>query len=75
MSRRRGRIFSYLAEYVLGLVLGLVWNIGDSSVAGNKLRSSRMLESLAALVLLVSCADLVYHDPFRNFGVATPAGG
>ena len=50
VSRRRGRVFSYLAAYVLGLVLGLVCHIGDSSVAGNQLRSSRMLEFLAVLV-------------------------
>ena len=58
MSRRRGRFFSYLAVYVLGLVLGLVCHIGDSSAAGNELRSSRMLEFLAVLDLLVPCADL-----------------
>ena len=38
-----------------GLVLGLVWHISNSSVAGNRLRSSRMLEFLAVLVLLVPC--------------------
>ena len=35
VSRRRGRVFSYLAAYVLGLVLDLVCHIGDSSIAGN----------------------------------------
>ena len=43
VSRRRGRIFSYLAAYMLGLAC----HIGDSSVAGNQLRSSRGLEFLA----------------------------
>ena len=36
-----------------GLVLSLVCHIGDSSVVGNQLRSSRMLEFLVVLVLLV----------------------
>ena len=40
---------------MLGLVLDLAWHIANSSVAGNKLRSSRMLEFLAVLVLLVPC--------------------
>ena len=67
LIRSRGRFFSYLAAYVLGLVLGLVCHIADSSVAGNQLRSSRMLEFLAVLVLLVLCANLVFFSPFRIF--------
>ena len=38
---------------LLTYVLGLLCHPGDSSVAGNKLRSSRMTGFLAALVLLV----------------------
>ena len=52
VSRRRGRVFSYLAAYVLGLVLGLVCHIGDSSVAGNQLRSSNMLEFFDVLIIV-----------------------
>ena len=59
VSRRRGRILSYLAAYMLGFVLGLVCHIGDSSVARNQLGSSRMPDSLAALVLLVPCTNLL----------------
>ena len=44
---------------MLGLVLGLVSHIGDSSVAGNQLRSSPLLEFLAALVLLVPCTSQI----------------
>ena len=51
MSLWRGRIFSYLAAYMLGLVC----HIGESGVAGNKLRSSCMPDFLAALVLLPPC--------------------
>ena len=58
MSRSRGRVISYLAAYALGLVLGLVCHIGDSGVAGNQLRSSRVLEFLAVLVLLVPCTNI-----------------
>ena len=43
-----------------GLVLDLICHIGDSSAAGNKLRSSRMLEFLAVLVLLVPCTFLFF---------------
>ena len=66
MSRRRGRVFSYLAAYVLGLVLGLVCHIGDSSVAGNQLRSSRMLEFLAVLALLVPCTNQILDLDFMK---------
>ena len=38
---------------MLGPELGLVCNIGDSGVVENQLRSSRMLESLVVLVVLV----------------------
>ena len=38
---------------MLGHVLGLVCHIGDSSAVGNQFRSSRMLEFLVVLVLLV----------------------
>ena len=70
VSRRRGLVFSYLAAYVLGLVC----HIGYSSVAGNQLRSSRMLELLAPLVLLVPCTNVLFLFSFRIFGAATPAG-
>ena len=64
VSRRRGRVFSYLAAY------------GDSSVAGNQLRSSRMPEFLAVLVLHVPCTKIYYFSVLSGyFGAATPAGG
>ena len=61
---------------MLGLVLGLVWHIGDSDVAGNQLRFSRMLEFLAVLVLLVPCTNLLSYISILSgyFGTATPAG-
>ena len=62
MSRRPGRVFSYLAAYMLGLVC----NIGDSSVAGNQLRSSCMPDVLAVLVLLVPCTNRIL-GPFWVF--------
>ena len=55
-----------------GLVLGLVCHIGDSSVAGNQLRSSRMLEFLAVLVLLVPCTNLLFFGPLRFFWRSHP---
>ena len=75
MSRRRGRVFSYLAAYVSGLVLGLVCHISDSSVAGNQLFSSRMLEFLAILVLLVPCTNLLFLGPLRIFWRSHPRRG
>ena len=71
MSRRRGRIFSYLAAFILGLVC----HIGDSGVAGNKLRSSCVLDFLAVLVLLVLCANLLFLGPFRIFWRRHPRRG
>ena len=69
VSLRRGRVFSYLAAYMLGLVC----HIGDSGVAGNQLRCSRMLEFLAVLILLVPCTNLLFLGPSRIFGAATPS--
>ena len=67
VSRRRGRIFSYLAAYVVGLVHGPVCHIGDSSVAGNQLHSPRMLEFLAVIVLFVPCTNMLILGPLRIF--------
>ena len=74
MSRRRGRIFSSLAAFVLGLVLGLVCHIGDSGVAGTLLRSSLIPDFLAVLVLLVPCTNLLLLllGPFRMFWRSHP---
>ena len=47
---------------MLGLVLGLVFHIGHSRVVENQLRSSRMLEFLVVLVVLVflvPCANQI----------------
>ena len=60
---------------MLGLVFGLVCHGGDSSVAGNQLRSSRMLEFLAALVLLVPCTNPLSLGPFRILWRSHPRGG
>ena len=71
VSRRRGRVFSYLAAYLLGLVLGLVCHIGDSSVVGILLRSSRMLEFhvvLVVLVVLVPCTNQISDLGLCNQG-------
>ena len=46
-------------------MLGLVCHIGDSSVAGNQLRSSRRLDFLAVLVLLVPGTNLLIHKVSR----------
>ena len=52
---------------MLDLVLGLVCHIGDSIVVGNQLHSSRILEFLVVLVvlvLLVPCTNQIsdsYH--------------
>ena len=56
-----GRVLLYLATYMPGLIC----HVGDSGVAGNKLRTSCRLDFLAVLVLQV-------HS--RYFGAATPAG-
>ena len=50
-SKARPDASSYLAAYMLGLVC----HIGGSGVTGNQLSSSRGLEFLAVLVLLVPC--------------------
>ena len=73
VSRRRGRVFTFLAAYVLGLVRGLVCNIGDLGVDGNRLRSSRMLEfyfALDLLVLLVPCTNQISDLGLCNQGPA-----
>ena len=70
VSRRRDRIFTYLAAYVLGLFC----HIGDSSVAGNQLRSSRMTDVLAVLALLVPCINL-FLGPFRVLRRSHPRRG
>ena len=51
-------------------MLGLVCHIGDSSVAGNQLRSSRMLEFLAVLVLLVP-----YINQISDFRLGSKQSG
>ena len=73
MSRRRGRIFSYLAAYMLGLVC----HIGDSSVAGNQLRSSRRLESLPFPCPPCPMYQSIYYffGPFRIFWRSYPRRG
>ena len=43
-------------------MLGLVCHIGVSSVAGNRLRSSRRLDYQSALVLLVPCTNLIFFS-------------
>ena len=58
---------------MLGLVLGHVCHIGDSSVARDQLRSSRMLEFLVVLVvlaLLVPCTNHISDSGLRNQGPA-----
>ena len=55
-------MFLFPAACMLGLVLGLVCHIGDSSEVGNLLRSSRMLGFLVVLVILVflvPCTKLI----------------
>ena len=71
MSRRRGRIFSYLAAYMAGLVC----HFGDSSVAVNQLRSSCVLAFLAVLVLLVPCIDVMFLGTFGVFWRSHPHRG
>ena len=56
-----------------GLVLSHVSHIGDSGVAGNQLRSSRMLEYpvvLVVLVLLVLCTNHISDLGLCNQGPA-----
>ena len=53
-------------------MLGLVCHIGDSSVAGNKLRSSRWLEFPAVLVLLVPCTNQSTISRFLKDILACP---
>ena len=71
MSRRRGRIFSYLAAGMLGLVCHIL----GMSVAGNQLRSSRRPDFRAVLVLLFPCANLLFRSPFRIFWHSHPRRG
>ena len=73
MSRRRGRIYLYLAAYILGLVC----LIGDPGVAGNQLLFSRRLDFLAVLVLIVPWHVPVYYISVLSgyFGAADLAGG
>ena len=49
--------------------------MGDSSVAGNKHRSSRMLDFLTDLVLLVPCTNLLFLGPFSIFWRRHPRRG
>ena len=70
VSRRRGRVLSYLAAYMLGLVLGLVCHIGNSSVAGTRLRSSHMLVVLVVLDFLVPCTNHISDLGLCNQGPA-----
>ena len=56
-------------------MLGLVCHTGDSSVAGNQLRSSRRLDFLAVLALLVPCTSFlqfmlmfIEHDKLKSQG-------
>ena len=62
---------------MLGLVLDLVCHIGDSSVAGNHLGSSRMLDFFAVLVLLVPYTNLLllFLGPFGIFLAQPPPHG
>ena len=56
-------------------MLGLVCHIVDSGVAGNRFRSSRGLDFLAVLVLLVPCTKLLFLGPFRIFWRSHPRRG
>ena len=61
-------------------MLGLVYHPGDSSGAGNQLRSSRMIGFLVVLVVLVPCTDfrfvpIDFPILLKYFCAATPAGG
>ena len=72
VSRRQGRIFFYLAAYMIGLVC----HIGDSSVTGSKLRSSRRLEFLAVPLSSLSYVPIYYFSVLSEyFGAATLVGG
>ena len=71
VSRRRGRVFSYLAPCMLGLVC----HIGDSSVAVNQLGSSRWLDFLALLAPLIPCTNLLLLRSFRLFWRSHPRRG
>ena len=51
-----------------GVVLGLVCISENSSVAGNQLRSSRMLVVLVVRVLLASCANQISDLGLCNQG-------
>ena len=55
-------------------MLGLLGNPGDSGVAGNQLRSSRMRGFLAVLVLIIPCANR-FLGPFRVFWRSHPRRG
>ena len=54
-------------------IFPVLFTILVTSVAGNQLRSSRMLGFLAVLVLLVPRTNR-FLVPFRIFGATTPAG-
>ena len=61
--------------YLAAFMPGLVWHIGDLSVAGNQLHSSRRLEFLAVPVSSLSHVPIYCFLALSGyFGAATPAG-
>ena len=58
-------------KYEIVYMLGLLCHPGDSGVAGNQTRSSRMLEFFAVLVLPAPCTYL-FIDPLQEI-LAQPA--